>query len=170
MSEALSALEPVTDSVNVLAEMAHSGRGRRLRGSDAQPLARKIAKIYFEEVRPVLVEVQNRAGLVDEIDFVMQGLLTLAVGNREKEAYLGHIAEVTPYLLEATVDLMKAGASVLVLSQTERAILATLATMLPIAGASYEQVLRDLSLGERVSWRGTGSELREVLREVIDHL
>ena len=31
-------------------------------------------------------------------------------------------------------------------------------------------VLKDIAAGKRVSWRGTGTELREVLREVMDHL
>ena len=42
--------------------------------------------------------------------------------------------------------------------------------MLPGSAASYEQVLRDMSGGARVSWRGTATELREVLRDVMDHL
>jgi hypothetical protein len=66
---------------------------------------------------------------------------------------------------------MKArGARRLVLSQTERAILDTLGKMLPVAAASYEQALLDIAQGKRVSWRGSASELREVLREVIDYL
>ena len=46
----------------------------------------------------------------------------------------------------------------------------TLAKMLPRAAASYEQVLRDIAEGGRVSWRGTSAELIEALREVMDHL
>lgn len=66
---------------------------------------------------------------------------------------------------------MKArGSPRLVLSQTERAILDTLGKMLPKTAASYEQALLDIAHGQRVSWRGTGTELREVLREVVDHL
>jgi hypothetical protein len=42
--------------------------------------------------------------------------------------------------------------------------------MLPSSAASYEQALRDIFHGGRISWRGTASELREVLREVMDHL
>jgi hypothetical protein len=42
--------------------------------------------------------------------------------------------------------------------------------MLPLASASYEQALRDIAQSTRVSWRGTAGELREVLRELIDHL
>jgi hypothetical protein len=115
--------------------------------------------------------VQNRSGLVEEIDFVVQSILQLATATREKEAYLGHIAELRPYVLEAQIDLMKArGIKRLVLSPAERAIVDTLGKMLPGSSASYEQVLRDIADGQRVSWRGTGSEIREVLREVIDHL
>jgi hypothetical protein len=171
MSEALVALEHLSDCVNSLADVAKAGRGKTLPVATAQPLARSIARTYFESVRPALVEVQHRSGLTEEIDFVIQALLSLATANREKSAYSGQAAELTPLLLEATVDIMKAAASaVLVLSQTERAILSTLQHMLPVAAASYEQGLRDLTAGDRVSWRGTGTELREVLREVIDHL
>jgi len=42
--------------------------------------------------------------------------------------------------------------------------------MLPDAAASYRQVLRDLQDGGRFSYRGTAAELREVVREVLDHL
>jgi hypothetical protein len=66
---------------------------------------------------------------------------------------------------------MKArGTPRLILSDVERAILATLTAMLPGTAASYEQALRDISQGGRVSWRGTATELRETLREVMDHL
>jgi hypothetical protein len=136
-----------------------------------QPIARTIARTYFETVRPDLELVHSRAGLVEEIDWVLQSILQLATAPREKQAYLGHVAELRPFLLEANIDVMKArGSSRLMLSPTERAILETLERMLPATSASYEQALRDIANGERVSWRGTASELREVLREVIDHL
>jgi hypothetical protein len=53
---------------------------------------------------------------------------------------------------------------------TEARILQTITTMLPSAGASYEQAMRDLHDGTRVSVRGTAVELREALREVLDDL
>ena len=69
------------------------------------------------------------------------------------------------------IDVMKArGVRRLLLSGAERGILTTLDRMLPSTAVSYEQVLQDIASGKRVSWRGTGSELREVLREVMDHL
>ena len=37
--------------------------------------------------------------------------------------------------------------------------------------ASYERALRDITqAGTRISWRGTAAELRETLREVLNHL
>jgi hypothetical protein len=49
-------------------------------------------------------------------------------------------------------------------------ILSTLETMLPSAAASYRQVLADVQETNRRSCRGTAAELREVVREVLDHL
>ena len=62
--------------------------------------------------------VKSRSALVEEIDFVVQQILELASGQREKQAYIGQLNELRPYLLEATVDLMKSrGSAALVLSQ-----------------------------------------------------
>jgi len=41
---------------------------------------------------------------------------------------------------------------------------------LPEAALSYRQVLQDLAGPARYSYRGTATELREIVREVLDHL
>ncbi len=56
------------------------------------------------------------------------------------------------------------------LTAVEAAILAKLNGVVPSAALSYEQALRDLQHAGRKSWRGTGVELREALREVLDAL
>ena len=171
MTDILTAIDQILEDLARLGEAVAAVRTKNVPSSIAQPIARTAARSYFESVRPELQALQNRAGLVEEIDFVLQSLLRLASAPREKNAYLGQISELTPYLLEAQVDIMKArGSSRLILSETERAILETLTKMLPGASASYEQSLRDIRQTGRVSWRGTASELREVLREVIDYL
>lgn len=171
MNDVLTTLDQISEDVTKLVVSIEASRGKSVSPSAVQPIARGIARAYFETVRPELQVAQNRTGLVEEIDFVLQGILQLATASRDKEAYRGYIAELRPYLLEAMIDLMKVrGSPRLVLSQTERAIVETLARMLPPSSASYEQALRDIAQGGRVSWRGTAGELREVLREVIDHL
>jgi hypothetical protein len=171
MADTLAALDQISEEVGKLSDVISAARTKTVHPSLLQPAARTIARTYFESVRPELSVIQNRAGLVEEIDFVLQSILQLATSSREKAAYLGQIAELRPYLLEATVDIMKArGSGVLVLSQIERAILGTLSKMLPPTAASYEQALLDIAQGRRVSWRGSATELREVLRETIDYL
>jgi predicted nuclease with RNAse H fold len=44
------------------------------------------------------------------------------------------------------------------------------ATLIPTAARSYQQAIKDLTDADRLSFRGTASELREALREVLDHL
>ena len=170
MNDALTSLDQISEECARLSSSIVSARSKYVYPKSMQPIARGIARTYFESIRPELIVLQNRAGLVEEIDFVVQSFLELATARREKEVYVGHIAELRPYLLEATIDLMKARGTRLVLSQTERGTVDTLAKMLPGSAASYEQVLRDLADGHRISWRGTAGELRELLREVVDHL
>jgi hypothetical protein len=171
MADALDALDQISAHIAALADAVTSGRSKLIPISVVQPLARSIATVYFESVRTDLQRVQSRTGLVEEIDFVVQAILQLASTPSERQAFIDQIREVRPYILEVTIDLMKArGTPRLVLSQTERTILETLAAMLPSTAASYEQALRDFTHGVRVSWRGTATELREALREVIDYL
>jgi len=53
---------------------------------------------------------------------------------------------------------------------TERQIFDKLQAILPSAAASYNQAILDLKDSPRGSTRGTAMELREALREVLDHL
>ena len=53
---------------------------------------------------------------------------------------------------------------------TESGIITALDKILPRSALSYKQVLQDLDDDERVSYRGTAGELREVVRELLDRL
>ncbi len=48
--------------------------------------------------------------------------------------------------------------------------MATLTKMLPDSAKSYQQAMTDLADPKRLSCRGVAAELREVVREVLDHL
>jgi hypothetical protein len=56
------------------------------------------------------------------------------------------------------------------LSEDEQKLLRTLGSMLPTTAMSYKQALADLSDSDRVSFRGPALELREAMREVLDHM
>jgi len=171
MTEVLTALERLSKDVTRLASVVAAVRSKLVPPDKVGRIARSIADTYFGSIHADLQTVQHRAGLADEIEFVVSAILQLSTEQREKRAYLGQVKELRPYLQEAMIDVMKArGVRRLVLSDTERGILTTLEKMLPTSASSYEQVLQDIAAGKRISWRGTGSELREVLREVMDHL
>jgi hypothetical protein len=55
-------------------------------------------------------------------------------------------------------------------AERDRGFIEALGAVLPSAAASYEQALRDLQAGDRLSWRGPVADLREGLRSVLDHL
>ena len=171
MPDALPALERMFGNVRKLVAVIGRARERFVPPERVQRLVQAIALGYYESARPELELVQHRVGLVDEMDNTVEAILQLANDARRKRAYLDQIDTLRRYIQEAMICVMKArGNPRLVLSATERGILSTLEKMLPSTAMSYEQVLRDIGEAKRVSWRGTGGELREVLREVIDHL
>jgi hypothetical protein len=171
MADALASLDAMSEHVNSLEAKVTSRRSRTISALTVQPIARSLAKQYFESVRPTLESIDTCADLIRQMDSCVQAILQHATGRCLRKAYFAKVKEIRTYTLEATIALMKnVGDGRLVLSQTEREILNTLAVMLPAAAGSYEQALRDIAQGARISWRGTGAELRECLREVIDHL
>ena len=56
------------------------------------------------------------------------------------------------------------------LTQDDRDILEKLFALVPSAALSYQQAILDLGDDSRVSFRGPALELREALREILDHL
>ena len=57
-----------------------------------------------------------------------------------------------------------------VITATERLIIDTLAKLLPATAAAYEQCIIDLAGPPRKSFRGVAHEMRETVRETLDHL
>ncbi|WP_316206782.1 MULTISPECIES: hypothetical protein [unclassified Bradyrhizobium] len=58
----------------------------------------------------------------------------------------------------------------LAVTAEDEQIIKTLQDLVPAAALSYQQALRDLADDSRVSFRGPALELRETLRETLDHL
>ena len=56
------------------------------------------------------------------------------------------------------------------LSVEEKRLIQTLKDLVPSAALSYQQAIRDLKDKDRLSFRGPAVELREALRETLDHL
>jgi len=108
----------------------------------------------------------------------MQELLVLAGGRNRKSSYSRVLAgiETSRRHLEAERELRLGEAAFAEqsrnapLQRAEAAILDTLRKIVPAAAFCYEQALSDLRGPARTSYRGCAAELREALREVLDHL
>lgn len=140
--------------------------------------AKRLVQDYFRNVRPSLDELAIPDDSLDTLDSLSQRLLNLANGRNSKAAYqsvIRDLRKVRPKVeFERELLIGKQGSMPRAGqhggSDLENAILKTLRQMIPSAALSYEQAARDLHDEQRISSRGTAAELRETLREVLDHL
>jgi hypothetical protein len=99
-------------------------------------------------------------------------LYELAEGRNAVASYKRHVATIRRALPRVTtrLEMESTRGDASAPSGIELQIIETLAGLVPTAELSYRQVIRDLADGTRMSFRGPAAELREVLREVCDHL
>jgi small-conductance mechanosensitive channel len=166
-------IRDIIREVDRLRKMINSQRGAQLHSLPKRDEIRNIVKLYFRSVRPPLLRSMVDVAIVDS---AMQRLLELASRNSTIAQYKKCVAGLSANLnaLEAQVELQMSDREVQDTrnssSPVERQILTTLSGMLPPTARSYQQVLLDLSQKDRASYRGTATELREILRETLDYL
>jgi len=129
---------------------------------------------YFREARPALQRLGATDATTQDLDAEMQRLIGLSAGKNSKASHQKLVKNIKARRktietgLEFLIGVESPAAATP--SGIESAILGTLERMVPTAGASYRQALHDLEQQGRGSYRGTAAELREVVREVLDHL
>ncbi len=150
----------------------------RVNSKELRLEAKELVQKYFRAARPSLVQLGAEQA-VAPLDELMQELLRLTNGRNSRRGYLDTLAAIgrlRPDLELRREMLMGAATGTPIRtaptrgSAIETAILQTLDALIPSAAASYHQAARDLGMSERRSYRGSAVELREVLREVLDHL
>jgi hypothetical protein len=107
------------------------------------------------------------------MDHLMQDLLRLSQARTRKGRYsevLGAIEREWRAIEIAAMPLAPKLIGLPQLSSRQEALSGTLEQICPAAALCYRQALRDLDDSSRSSWRGTATELREALREVLDTL
>lgn len=161
----LSDLERERKSLNKVA-------GHQLNSAAARASLREFVERYFNKVRPLLVDNSARSPHVETVDSAMQELLALCHRRGTTQRYRellktikGSLVHLDSYLLSST-SRNEGQTRTLV----DMRIVTTLRALLPSAALSYEQALIDLDQPERLSWRGPATDLREALRETLDHL
>lgn len=156
--------------------IAQSG-AKTVRSKKTRTSARVLAQQFLREVRPHLVELGIPEDTLAQFDTPVRELLQFSHQHAERGAYGTHLTnlrrlhgEIGP--LRETKIGTQAGASmpgVAVVTSTEGKIIKTLESLKFSAAHSYQQALVDLSGPARHSYRGVAHELREALRETLDH-
>jgi hypothetical protein len=129
-----------------------------------------LAESYFNDVRPSLREAPDSTQHRDVVDAAMKDLLALCHKRGSVEKYKQLLRTAKGHLIHLDTGLVVRSEEADVRTTKDIAIVTTLRALLPSAAASYEQALADLAAATRLSWRGPATDLREALRETLDHL
>jgi len=160
---------------DTLRASVRKSRAQNVNAKNLREEARSLVQRYFRAARPQLVDVGLEPTQLTGMDTEMQDLLRLANGLNSKRSYLSTLDGIRR--LKSDVDVLREmGLGSMSTSQNhvgigvERTILETLRQLVPSAAVSYEQALLDLHGPARYSYRGTAVEIRESVRELLDHL
>ena len=173
--EAPSPWDSLWTALEELRSALTSSRALRVSSAGTRAEAKRIVQIYFRALRPELVSLQLDTAAIDRM---MQHLLHISNGRNRRSSYVRAVRDLSRSCrdFEAQSELRRGELAAAdrrieqVAQGIEARILETLSRLLPSSGMSYKQAITDLRRESRVSYRGTALELREVLREVLDHL
>jgi hypothetical protein len=143
--------------------------------SSLRGAVRELVQNYFRVIRNQLTELNFDDVVLEPIDQSMQKLIVLSGSRNRRSSYLKVFVSLAKEIQNVEIKReMKLGqqisAGIPQLSSLEGKIINTLEKIVPSAALSYKQAIRDLLDTSRVSYRGTANEIRETLREVLQHL
>jgi hypothetical protein len=171
---ALDSWEEFRALVDALEKGVSKSRATHIDTQTLKESGKRLVQQYFRVVRPELEEIGFDERSLTAADSEMQALLGLANSRNRKSSYLAVLRNIRSLFdeieLARELRLGQARSRVPIQSSIETQILEILRQLVPSAGLSYQQALNDLQDQKRVSFRGTANELRETLRETLDHL
>lgn len=128
---------------------------------------------YFRDVRPSILSHEASSDFINEIDTDMQNLLECSHRHTTRSLIKKRLSDLKKKLIQLeahSVVLVATGSTREATNLVDRRIIETLQRLVPSAALSYDQALIDLDGPDRKSWRGPALDLREALRETLDHL
>jgi hypothetical protein len=134
---------------------------------------RLLVERYFNEVRPTLVSKQEQDDSIKLIDEQMQELLVLCHKRSMVKRYQQTLASAKQFLIAVDNQAVSSAGRIpgkKGMDVVDAEVIGTLQSMVPSAARSYEQATIDMQSDKRLSWRGPATDLREALRETLDHL
>ena len=167
----LSAWHEFSSEFKRLATKMTASTAVNINSTSLREEVKSVARQYMQEARSVIA----RSGFEEELkhlDEHFTKLYVLAEGRNAAASYKWRVNSVKKALPKLTSRLemeVASGNDGPEQSAIEIQIIQTLTGLVPTAALSYKQAILDLADGARLSYRGPAAELREVLREVLDH-
>jgi hypothetical protein len=139
---------------------------------------KQLVQVYFRNVHPYLTEIGIDSKILDGLSASLQTFNHLATGNNAKSSYKACLKKIRQSCanLEIAVAIFEGqkkrsgNLPPVFFSAQDSSIISILDSMVPTAALSYQQAVFDLNQNGRSSYRGVAAELREVLRELLDHM
>jgi len=151
-------------------------RAMNINSNELRERAKESAQLFFRNCAVQLLQLQIEDDLFDRLNRHCQHLLKLSSRQNSKQSFLKVIKQIKYVIDVITVDreikywdLAALKARPDVLTDVENLIYNTLQRIVPNAAFSFRQAIIDLSDSNRISYRGVANELREALRETLDH-
>lgn len=131
-----------------------------------------IVKNFFSKYHNYLSEKNLLDNESENLTNCLQDLLRLTQGNNPQTKYLKLIRGVEKQIKELHIkDISSPVSKEIPIHHNDKLIMETIDAIIPSAALSYKQALIDINTcNHKISYRGTASELREALRETLDHL
>ena len=126
---------------------------------------------YFSSYRPAALAAGVSAEEMKPVDAIFSAMRAASYVNPSKAKCDGLCKSAKAALIKLeSVGMVQAPVAGAKISESDKLIVSSLREVCPSAAAAYEQALRDLQGGERLSWRGPATDMREALRETLDAL
>jgi hypothetical protein len=167
-------LEAIREFKRRLDALDRSIRGVRavqIDRADIRDAVRSLVDMYFRDIRGN-VAATTPPDIIARCDLTAHVLLEATHRRSATATFKTNVKELQTcaFELEKSALLTAAAGQVVPIDADDQRIIDTLRSLLPSAALSYEQALLDLRASQRLSWRGPATDMREALRETLDHL
>jgi hypothetical protein len=159
------------DTFNAYSDRLNHNTAVNVNSQNLRDETRRLAQMYFRGPRHSLQQLQL-SDLAEPLSIEFEALIVLAEGRNAATSYKKHVKAIRRFIPKVTsqLEIQSVGPnSTVSSSEADQQILKVLNGLVPTAALSYQQALLDMVDPERVSFRGPAHELRESLREVLDH-
>jgi hypothetical protein len=153
-------------------KLLNAAQGEQLHSERHRAKLRALAENYFHMRHAIVSLDTSMEAALSASDEAMQQVILLSHKRCRVSRYkqLLNVAKNNLAKVDGHLISTRASADSDRRSEVDKHIIETLNALVPSAALSYEQALHDLDEAERLSWRGPATDLREALRELLDHL